>query len=66
VLGLGLLEQLAWSGELLSGFEPVERGLVNLAGWRPMCMQPPLALVSGEIAQLRVRGACCGRTDPAG
>ena len=37
--------------ELLSGLQPVEPGLVNLADWRPMAVQPPLAPVPAEIAQ---------------
>lgn len=37
--------------DLLSGLEPVEPGLVNLADWRPMAIQPPLAPVPREIAQ---------------
>jgi hypothetical protein len=37
--------------ELLSGFEPVDPGLVNLVDWRPMDLQPPLAPVPAEIAQ---------------
>jgi hypothetical protein len=47
--------------ELLSGFEPVEPGLVNLADWRPMDIQPPLAPVPAEIAQYE--GA--SRSDPS-
>ena len=46
---------------LLSGFEPVEPGLVNLAEWRPMDIQPRLAPVPPEIA--RYEGA--SRTDPS-
>jgi SAM-dependent methyltransferase len=37
--------------ELLSGFEPVEPGLVNLVDWRPMDVQPPLAPVPAEIEE---------------
>ena len=37
--------------ELLSGYEPVEPGLVNVVDWRPMQVQPPLAPVPAEIAE---------------
>jgi S-adenosyl methyltransferase len=47
--------------ELLSGFEPVEPGLVNLVDWRPTDAQPPLAPVPPEIA--RYEGA--SRSDPS-
>ncbi|MEW2360094.1 SAM-dependent methyltransferase [Spirillospora sp. NPDC029432] len=36
---------------LFDGLEPVEPGLVNLAEWRPMDLQPPLPPVPAEIAQ---------------
>lgn len=35
---------------LLSDLDPVEPGLVNLAQWRPMDVQPPLPPVPAEIA----------------
>ncbi len=47
--------------ELLSGFDPVEPGLVNVVDWRPMDIQPPLAPVPPEIA--RYEGA--SRSDPS-
>lgn len=34
---------------LLSGFDPVEPGLCDLADWRPMDVQPPLAPVPEEL-----------------
>ena len=40
--------------DLLSDFEPVEPGLVNLVDWRPLAIQPPLAPVPREIAQAEV------------
>jgi hypothetical protein len=46
--------------DLLSSFEPVEPGLVNLVDWRPLAIQPPLAPVPPQIAQYE--GA--SRTDP--
>jgi hypothetical protein len=46
---------------LLSDFEPVEPGLVNVVHWRPMDIQPPLAPVPPEIA--KYEGA--SRSDPS-
>ncbi|GAA2313919.1 SAM-dependent methyltransferase [Actinomadura luteofluorescens] len=36
---------------LLSDFDPVEPGLCNLVGWRPLDVQPPLAPVPPELEQ---------------
>ncbi|MBC6467325.1 SAM-dependent methyltransferase [Actinomadura alba] len=36
---------------LFTGLEPVEPGLCNLVGWRPMDLQPPLAPVPAELTQ---------------
>jgi hypothetical protein len=38
-------------GALLSGFDAVEPGLCNLADWRPLDVQPPLAPVPDELKQ---------------
>jgi hypothetical protein len=37
--------------ELLSDLDPVDPGLVDLARWRPLELQPPLPPVPAEIAQ---------------
>jgi hypothetical protein len=47
--------------ELLTGFEPVAPGLVNVVDWRPMDLQPPLSPVPPEIAEYE--GA--SRSDPS-